>query len=214
MINIKLKNSMKKKILIKKFIVATLGILVLGFGIGMLVKVDIGADSLSATYQGVSKLTNLSVGTITSLANVIMVIVSLILNKKNVGIATILFIFLSKWPVDLGEKLMLTSTNIFISILLCLLSIFVIAIGSVLFIISGLGANAYDTVIIGIGDCLHKNDSYVYIRWIMDGLLLIVAYFTGGTIGIGTILSFGVIGVFVKIIKKAIEKPLSTFINN
>lgn len=196
------------KDLLRKIVLALLGTIVLGFGIGMMAKVGLGCDSLSGVYTGVSKHTNLSLGTITAIANAIMVVVALILYKKNVGPATIIFIFVSKWPVDLATRLMVTSDNLFIKIVLCILSVFVLALGSELFILSDLGANAYDAVTMGIGKRLKHEVKYVYIRYACDGILLLVAFLIGGDLGLGTIICWALIGNFMKLWQGILVKTL------
>ena len=197
-----------KDIKLKNIILAVLGIIVLGLGIGMNNKVGIGVDSLSATYSGLSIQTGLSLGTITALCNAVMVVISLILYKKNVGIATILFIFLSKWPVDFGQKMMIQSDNMLISIILCVICVFIIALGSELFILSDLGADSYTAMTMGIGKRLKHKVKYVYIRYACDGLFLIIAILLGGQIGVGTIISWAFIGVFMKYIQGVLVRLL------
>lgn len=192
----------------KNIILAVLGAIFLGIGIGMNIKVGIGVDSLSAVYTACSNIFNLSVGTITVIANVIMLIIALLLYKKNVGIATVLFIIISKWPIDFANKYFIHSDNLFISIALCIFSLIVIALGSELFMLSDLGANSYDAVLMGIGKRFNHKIKYVYIRWFFDGALLIIAILLKGEIGIGTVLSFILLGPMIKKWQAILEKHI------
>ena len=191
---------------IKKIIVAILGILFLCFGIGANIKVGIGVDPLSAVYNAVSKLINLSLGATTAIISVVFLILGFILYKKNVGIATILFILISQYPIDFAYAYFIHSDNILISIILCIVTIAIIALGSELFILSSLGACPYDSFTMGIGKRLKHEVKYVYIRWASDGLLLILAILLKGDINIGTILSFALVGLFMKGWQKLLEK--------
>lgn len=195
--------------MIKNIILAVLGAVFLGVGIGMNVKVGIGVDPLSAVYTAFSNLLNVSVGTVTAVANVIMLVAALILYKKNVGIATVIFILVSKWPIDFANKYFVHSDNLFVSIILCVFSLIVIALGCELFMLSNLGANSYDALVMGIGKRLNHEVKYVYIRWACDGICLIVAFLLKGEIGIGTILSFILLGPFIKKWQAILEKRLN-----
>lgn len=203
-----------KEIKKENVIMAILGIIVLGLGIGMNVKVGIGVDSLSATYTGIVNHTGLTLGTVTALFNVLMVVVSIILYKKNIGIATILFIFISKWPVDFAQRHMIHSDNIIISIILCVVAVYVIALGSELFVLSDLGADSYTAMTMGIGKRLGHKVKYVYIRYACDGFFLLVAFLLGGQIGIGTIISWALVGNFMKLNQKLLVKLLKLETNS
>ena len=195
--------------LIKKIILAVMGSILLGFGIGMNIKVGIGVDSLSAVYTACSRIFNLSVGTITAIANVIILVFAWFLYKKNVGISTVIFIIVSKWPIDFANKYFINSNNFIISILLCLVSIVVIALGCELQILSDLGANAYDAMVMGVGKRLNHKVKFVYLRWFFDGLFLVIAIILKGEIGIGTVLSFALIGSFIKMWQAILEKRIN-----
>ena len=194
-----------EKSLFKKIILAFLGCVVLGAGIGMSTKVGIGVDALTSVYTGIVKHTGLSLGTVTALMNVLMCIIAYILYKKNVGIASVLFIFVSKWPVDLANKYMITTDNLFINILLYILSVFVLALGSELFIMSNLGASSYDALTMGVGKRLHHEVKYVYVRYICDATCLLIAFLIGGEIGLGTIICLALIGIFMKTWQRILE---------
>lgn len=187
-----------KKITGKGIIFAACGALVMGVGIGMASKIGIGVDAFTAVLNGISFRTGLTLGTVTALANAIMTVIGYVLCRKNVGLATVLFIFISKWPVDFGYTHMITSDSLAFSIVLFVIAVFVIALGAAMFIVSGMGANAYDTVTLGICERLDLNDRFVYVKYAMDGFMLIVAFIIGGPIGLGTIISLALIGIFMK----------------
>jgi len=195
-----------KDISLKKVLLTLLAVLMLGAGIGMFVKVGIGVDALSAFEKALSNLTGLTLGTVCALCNVFFVIATLIINKKFFGIASIIFILVSKFPVDFAEKVMITTDNLFINILLAIISIAVLAFGSELFILSGLGANAYDGVCLAIQSRLKKEVKYVYLRYAVDGTFLILAIILGGQIGIGTVMCWASMGIFMKFFEGVIKK--------
>ena len=187
-----------KKNLTRSIILAVCGALIMGVGIGMVSKVGIGTDPFTSITNGLSRISGLTLGTITALSNAILCVIGYILCKKNVGPATVLFIFVSKWPVDLGYKHMISSGSLIVNIILCVISVFVIALGAALFIVSGMGANAYDSVTLGICERLNMQDRFVIVKYALDGFMFIVALLIKGPIGIGTVISFVLIGLFMK----------------
>lgn len=197
---------MEKKEIVRNVILALLGCLIMGYGIGYISRIDLGADPFTAFENVVKNATGLSLGTVAALLNAIMVVIGFILNKKNVGVATILFIFVSKWPIDFGYKYCYVSDNKYINILLCVVALFLIGLGAAFFIVSSLGANAYDSIVLGISDRLNKGDKFVLIKYISDGIFIIIDFIFKGPIGLGTVLSFLLIGPFVSISKKYLIK--------
>ncbi|MBR2577915.1 MAG: YitT family protein, partial [Erysipelotrichaceae bacterium] len=87
---------------VRSIVLAASGALIMGVGIGMSSKIGIGVDAFTSVQNALSRITGLSLGTITALGNAILAVIGFVLCKKNVGLATILFIFISKWPVDFG----------------------------------------------------------------------------------------------------------------
>lgn len=194
-----------KKLLLRQIPMVILGTIVLGLSIGMVVKVGIGSDSLSATYEGINKQTGISLGTITAISNAFMLLFSFVFNRKIVGVGTVCFILLSKYPVDLGNQLMVTSDSLFVSIMLYVLANIIMALGSALFILSDLGASGYDAFTLTIDEMQKHKIKYVYLRYITDGALLVVALLLGGTIGIGTIITWAIIAILLKMWLKVLE---------
>ena len=197
-----------KKNITRSIILAVCGALIMGVGIGMVSKVGIGTVPFTSVTNALSRISGLTLGTITALSNAVLCVIGYILCKKNVGPATVLFMFISKWPVDLGYRYMVSSDSLFINIILCIISVFVIALGAALFIVSGMGANAYDSVTLGICERLHIPDKFVIVKYAMDGFMFIVALFIKGPIGIGTVVSFGLIGLFMKFCQNVLTKTL------
>lgn len=197
---------MEKKNIVRNVIFALLGCLIMGYGIGYISRINLGADPFTAFENVLKNATGLTLGTVAALINAIMVVVGYLLSKKNVGVATVLFIFVSKWPIDFGYEYCYVSNNKYINILLCVVALFLIGLGAAFFIVSSLGANAYDSIVLGISDRLNKGDKFVLIKYICDGIFLIIDVIFKGPIGIGTVLSFLLIGPFVSICKKALIK--------
>lgn len=197
---------MEKKNIVRSFIFALLGIVIMGYGIGYISKINVGADPFTAFENVLKDATGLTLGTVAAILNAIMLVIGYLLNKKNVGIATVLFMFVSKWPVDFGYNYCYVSDNYYINLLLCVFSLFLIGLGCAFFIVSSLGANAYDSVVLGINDRLNKGDKFVIIKYITDGIFLILALIFKGPISVGTILSLLLIGPFVNLCKKGLIK--------
>lgn len=186
------------------------GCMLLGLGIGMNAKIGIGGDALNALYTGLSRMSGLTVGTVTLLCSATMLVAAYFLGRKYLGITSIAFTLLSKWPVDLGVKIMVAGDGLLVKILLCVFTLVVMALGVELMILSGLGAGSYEALTMGLGKIFKMR--YIYIRWISDAIVFAIGLIFKGDIGIGTIISYIFMGSLMKMFEGLLEKPINRFI--
>ncbi len=201
---------MNKKLL-RKIFLSFIGCIFLALAIGMNAKVGIGGDSLNALYTGLNRTTGLSMGTVTLICSLVMLAIALVVGRKYLGITSIAFILLSKWPVDLGVRIMVTSNDLLTSIVLCIGTLFLMNLGVEIMILSGLGAGSYEALTMGLGKIFRMK--YIYIRWICDAIVFASGYFLGGDIGIGTIISYIITGPLMKMFESILEEPINKYIN-
>lgn len=190
--------------IVKKILICLLGCLMLGGGMGCLIRVGIGSDSLSCFYEGLSKHLPLSVGTISLIMNFIYLIVVFFLDKKKIGLSTFLFMFFGKYPIDFFYEHFFTPNSLIVSIIVDIIICFVIGVGCAVIIAADLGVTAYDSLTLSTSEVLKKN--YVVVRYIYDGAFLVIGFMLGGAIGIATIIAFIEIGPVFNYAKKVLVK--------
>ena len=173
--------------LIKRIICATTGVILLGLTTGICIKTSIGSGSMGVFLDGLSRKAGISVGTAGLFLNSILIIGLFIVDKKRIGIFTIICMFLSKIPTDLAMKYFVPSINLFLNIIICFVSTFFMAMGSALVIKADLGNGAYDGFAVAVSKRL--NVRYTYVGYTMSAILLSSGYVLGGIVGIGTIIS-------------------------
>lgn len=190
--------------LVKKILICLLGCTMLGGGMGMLIRVRIGSDSLSCFYEGLSLKTGLTAGTISLFMNLIYLVVVYFLDKKKIGVSTFVFMIFGKYPIDFFYEHFFTPNSLIVAILLDIVICVVIGVGCAVIIAADLGVTAYDSLTLSTSETLKKN--YVVVRYIYDGAFLILGLLLGGTIGIGTIIALVLIGPVFNYAKKILVK--------
>lgn len=190
--------------IIKKIFICLLGCIMLGGGMGCLVKVGLGSDSLTCFYEGLSKQINISVGTVSLLINLLFCIIVFFLDKKKIGVSTFLFMIFGKYPIDFFCEHFFTPNNIIVAILLDIVICFIVGVGCAVIIAADLGVTAYDSLTLSTSEVLKKN--YVIVRYVFDGAFLIAGIILGGTIGIATIIALIEIGPVFNWAKKLLVK--------
>jgi len=194
-----------KKISIKQILWLLLGILMLGGGSGMFIKVSIGSDALSCFYEGLGYKLGVTAGTASVIMNAVYLIAVFFLDKKKIGISTFAFMILGKYPIDFFNKIFFTPNSLIIAILLDIVICVIIAVGCAVIVKANLGATAYDSLTLATAEVTKAK--YVIVRYIYDGTLLLLGFLFGGKVGIATFLSFIIIGpVFNYSLKVLVKK--------
>lgn len=189
---------------VKDIFICLLGCIMLGGGMGMLIKVGLGSDSLSCFYEGLANKINVTVGTISLLINLLFCIIVFFLDKKKIGISTFLFMIAGKYPIDFMTEHFFTPDSLVVAILLDIIICAIIGVGCAVIIAANLGVTAYDSLTLSTSEKLNKK--YVIVRYIYDGSFLLLGFLLGGTIGIGTIVALIEIGPVFNFTKKALVK--------
>ena len=193
-----------KNIHLKSILLGIIGILLVGFGAGMLTKTGYGADTLNAAFTGISAKTNLSLGTINTIFNAVFIIVIFFVDRKLVGIGMILSVFILKFPIDFAMSIYPASPNIFVGFLSDVLSLSIFAFGAALMIESKMGATVYDGITLILTD--RTKLSFRTVRFICDGTALLLGVLLHGQIGMGTVLSFALMAPLIDMFRKMINK--------
>ena len=166
------------------------GLTLFGLGEGLLIVSLTGASPWSVLAQGISLNVNLSIGTITLLISIAVLILWIPLGQKP-GIGTIFNALIIALMIDICIKFVPTPSNYIYQIILAIISVITVGIGGGIYLVSNLGAGPRDGLMIG----LQKITSLpiAAVRATLESLVVSVGWYLGGTVGIGTLLfAFGI----------------------
>ena len=125
------------------------GLMLFGLGEGLLIVSFTGASPWSVLAQGISLNVNLSIGTITFLISVAVLILWIPLSQKP-GMGTILNAIIIALMIDLCIKFVPTPSNYFYQLILAIISVITVGIGGGIYLVSNLGAGPRDGLMIGL----------------------------------------------------------------
>ena len=166
------------------------GLTLFGLGEGLLIVSFTGASPWSVLAQGISLNINLSIGTITLLISVAVLVLWIPLRLKP-GMGTIFNALIIALMIDLCVKFIPTPSNYTNQILLALLSVLAVGIGGGIYLISNLGAGPRDGLMIGLQKLTKLPIAAV--RGTLEISVVSIGWYLGGTVGIGTLLfAFGI----------------------
>ena len=166
------------------------GLTLFGLGEGLLIVSFTGASPWSVLAQGISLNINLSIGTITLLISIAVLVLWIPLGLKP-GMGAIFNALIIAFMIDLCIKFVPTPSNFTNQIFLAVLSVLAVGIGGGIYLISNLGAGPRDGLMIGLQKL--TNLPIAVVRGTLEISVVSIGWYLGGTVGIGTLLfAFGI----------------------
>ena len=166
------------------------GLTLFGLGEGLLIVSFTGASPWSVLAQGISLNVNLSIGTITLLISIAVLILWIPLGQKP-GIGTIFNALIIALMIDLCIKFVPTPSTYFHQLILAIISVMMVGIGGGIYLVSNLGAGPRDGLMIGLQKV--SNLPIAAVRATLEIAVVGIGWYLGGTVGIGTLLfAFGI----------------------
>ncbi len=166
------------------------GLILFGLGEGLLIVSFTGASPWSVLAQGISLNVNLSIGTITLLISISVLILWIPLGQK-LGIATILNALIIAIMIDLCIKFVPTPSNYYNQLILAIVSVIAVGIGGGIYLVSNLGAGPRDGLMVGLQ--VKTNLPIALVRALLEISVVTIGWYLGGVVGIGTLLfAFGI----------------------
>jgi len=166
------------------------GLMLFGLGEGLLIVSFTGASPWSVLAQGLSLNVNLSIGMLTFLISVTVLILWIPLGQKP-GMATILNALIIALMIDLSIKFVPTPSSHINQLILAVISVITVGIGGGIYLVANLGAGPRDGLMVGLQKL--TNFPIAAVRATLEISVVSVGWYLGGTVGIGTILfAFGI----------------------
>ena len=126
-----------------------LGLIIFGFGEGLLIVSNSGASPWSVLAQGISLNVNLSIGLMTFIISITVLIFWIPLKQKP-GIGTILNAFIIAIMIDLCIKFVPTPENYYYQIFLGIIAVLTVGLGGGIYLVANLGAGPRDGLMVGL----------------------------------------------------------------
>jgi hypothetical protein len=166
------------------------GLSLFGLGEGLLIVSFAGASPWSVFAQGIYLNFGFSVGIITILISVGVLIFWIPLNQRP-GIGTILNALIIGLMIDVCIKLVPTPENYVSQLFMAILAVLTVGLGGAIYLIANLGAGPRDGLMIGLQQ--KTSLPIAAVRASLEITVMSIGWYLGGTVGIGTLLfAFGI----------------------
>ena len=172
------------------FCLLCLGLSLFGLGEGLLIVSLTGASPWSVLAQGISLHVNFSIGVITFFVSSFVLFLWFFLDQKP-GIGTIMNIIIIAIMIDITIFYIDTPESYISKIIMATTAVLIVGLGSGFYLIANLGPGPRDGLMIGIQR--KTNFPIAAVRSSLEIIVVLIGWYLGGTVGIGTLLfAFGV----------------------
>ena len=162
-----------------------LGLVLFGFGEGLLIVSGIGASPWNVLHQGVAVSLGLTVGTIAFLVSFLVLLLWYFLDQK-IGMGTIINFIIIAIMIDVTIYYFDKPNEFFLQMLMVIVGILIIGFGTTMYLIANLGAGPRDGLMTGLQK--KTNAPIALVRACIEIIVFLAGWFLGGTVGIGTLL--------------------------
>ena len=162
-----------------------LGLIFFGFGEGLLIVSSIGASPWNVLHQGVAISLGFSVGTIAFLVSLLVLFFWFFLDQK-IGMGTIFNFIIIAIMIDLTIYYINKPNEFYFQLLMVFAGILLVGFGSAMYLIANLGAGPRDGLMTGLQK--KTNAPIALVRTSIEIIVVLLGWFLGGIVGIGTLL--------------------------
>ncbi len=175
---------------ISTFFFLCFGLTLFGLGEGLLIVSLSGASPWSVLAQGISLNVNYSIGVITFIISVIVLIMWIPLKQKP-GMGTILNALIIAGMIELCINFVPSPESYISQIILAIVAVLTVGIGGGIYLVANLGPGPRDGLMIGLQKV--SNLPIATVRAFIEISVVSFGWYLGGTVGIGTLLfAFGI----------------------
>ena len=172
------------------------------FGVGetLLITANQGVSPWTVLAQGLSFQFNLSIGVTTFIVSIIVLFFWYPLKQKP-GLGTLLNVILISIVIDLSTPILPYPKTLFYQIIQSVIAVLIVGIGSGFYLTANLGPGPRDGLMTGLQKLTDK--PIALIRTILEVSAVLIGFYFGGVLGIGTLLfAFGIgpavsLGIFI-----------------
>lgn len=201
-----------KKVFLFKVLFALVGIMLIGLGIGFNASALLGNDPIAILYDGIRNAAGLgydSLGLITNLVNLSVLILLFFVGRRYLNIGTVIYMVPLGSFVNIGNKLyaqLLRNPSIIVRLLMGVSGSLLIYIGVGIFIAMNIGLDPFTALVMVINDKLGWEFRKTKICF--DIILVIVGVVLGGLLGIITVITALTAGPCIQFFASIIKNKL------
>ena len=180
----------------KKIIIIVIGSIIAAYGITLALYAGFGGATLAVLWQGISGTFHISIGMVSLIVAIVMIVFAFFYDRSQIHIGTILYQIVYSLCVDLFANAHVYSTHLWVNALIMLLGVMLFAVGTGFYAAASLGRGSYEALTFSLAE---KNGWQVkVVRMILDIVMVIAGVLLGGKFGICTIVTIIISGPIIQ----------------
>ncbi|MDX6322492.1 MAG: hypothetical protein QOF52_2350 [Propionibacteriaceae bacterium] len=181
------------------------GLVLYGVSMAMMIEANLGLDPWDVLHQGLANRVPLSFGTITIAVSALVLLLWIPLRQRP-GLGTLSNVVIVGLAADLGLWLLPSPDQLAVRIPLLITGVVLNGLAGAVYIGSHFGPGPRDGLMTGFAR--RTGGSLRLIRTAIEVTVLVVGFFLGGTVGVGTVLYAVAIGPLVQFFLPKVSAPL------
>lgn len=204
----------------KRILMSVLGVVICGISVGMFKRAAFGVDPFQSFMSGLDSILPISFGTLYVIANVCLLLFSLINDRRRIGIATVVNLTLLGYIADFVHQFLnrtLPDLGVIGRLVILLAAIVIMCLASAFYFTADLGVSTYDAVSLIIAE-KWKLAPFRYCRIASDLICVIIGVVLfllsgqpmselGQVVGIGTIITAFFMGPLIEVFNVRVAQP-------
>ena len=204
----------------RRILMSVLGVVICGISVGFFKRAELGVDPFQSLMSGLDAAIPISFGTLYVIANMVLILFALIMDRRKIGLATGINMTLLGYIAQFSQQLLIKAfpdPGLGLRFVLLIIGIVVMCIASAFYFTADLGVSTYDAISLILSE-KQSRIPFKVLRIASDlicvaaGIVLsLLAGLTfrqiGASVGIGTILSAFFMGPLIEFFNVHMAKP-------
>ncbi|MFI3257832.1 MAG: hypothetical protein R3Y36_06010 [Spirochaetales bacterium] len=186
-----------------------IGVVVVGLSVGLFKHSAFGTDPFQVFVAGLDNVIPLSFSIVYIIVNAVLLAVIFAINRRYVGIATLLNLFFLGYIVEFSYaslQVLLPDPVLWVRIVLLITGFTVLCLAAAFYITADLGVSTYDAISLIMAD--KKVARFRFCRIATDITCVIVGFLLSVEIGVGTVMTAFLMGPFIAFFRNHITEPI------
>ena len=192
-------------------VISVLGSSLVGVGVGLCVTTGLGADALGVLWEGLAKHLPITVGQASLLVTCTCLIIVALIDKKELGLATLLNPIATSIFTDLMIKYVAIQSGMTVKLVLVVVGISFIGIGSGIAAATNAGKEGYIALSFALSKRLTVDLAKV--RMGLDMICFVTGMVLGGQFMVGPIIGVLLIGPLLKMTSQYCGKKMQPLLS-
>ena len=204
----------------KRILMSALGVLICGLSVGMFKHAALGVDPFQSLMSGLDAVIPIHFGTLYVIVNLVLLTFSLVLNRRKIGLATLINLFLLGYVAEFSQGVaarLLPEPSLAVRFALLAVAIVIMCLASAFYFTANLGVSTYDAVAL-LWSERQSRIKFPICRVITDLACVLIGAalcrlagfsFTRitGEVGIGTIITAFFMGPLIEFFNRRVARP-------